>query len=44
MPEEVGIDEQSLEILPTPKKKEKKPVKRERTGGSMTRGMERRNY
>ncbi len=40
MPEEVGIDEGSLEVV---KKPDKKVVKRE-TGGAMTRGLVRRNF
>jgi len=41
MPEEIGIDEKSLEIIPTPKKK---VVKKEENGGAMTRGFVRRNF
>ena len=44
MPEEIGIDEKSLELLPSPKKKEQKPIRKERTGGAMTRGFVRRNF
>lgn len=41
MPEDMGIDEQSLEIVST--KRKKKAIKRN-TGGAMTRDMKRRNY
>ncbi len=41
MPEEIGIDKQSLELLPIPKKK---PVKKSYTGGAMNRNLSRRNY
>lgn len=40
MPEEMGIDEQSLEIVPSKKKK----IIKKNTGGAMTRGLNRRNY
>ena len=40
MPEEIGIDEQSLEIIPLKKKK----IKRRDTGGAMNRNLSRRNY
>jgi len=40
MPEEVGIDDQSLEIIPIKKKK----IKKEETGGPMTRGLKLRGY
>jgi len=40
MPEDIGIDEQSLEIVPVKKKK----IKKERTGGKMTRGLSQRGY
>ena len=41
MPEEVGIDEQSLEVVKKPKKKK---VKKRSTGGAMTKQMKRRNF
>jgi len=40
MPEEIGIDEQSLEIVPLKKKK----IKKSDTGGAMNRNCSRRNY
>ena len=40
MPEEVSIDQQSLEVIGV---KKKKVVKRE-TGGPMTRGLKQRGY
>ncbi len=41
MPEEVGIDQHSLELFPI---KKKVKVKKERTGGPMTREFKRRNF
>ncbi len=38
--EEVGIDEKSLEVVIPPKKL----IKKERTGGPMTRGLKQRGY
>ena len=40
MPEEIGIDEQSLEIVPLKKKK----IKKSDNGGAMNRNCSRRNY
>ena len=40
MPEEIGIDEQSLEIIPV---KNKKIIKKD-IGGPMTRGLRSRGY
>ena len=40
MPEDMGIDEQSLEIIPLKKKK----IKRRDTGGAMNRNLSRRNF
>lgn len=41
MPEDMAIDEQSLEIIPI---KKKKKIKRERTGGAMTPGVSLRGF
>lgn len=41
MPEEIGVDEQSLEIVPV---KKKKVIKKERYGGAMNRNLIRRNF
>ena len=40
MPEDIGIDSQSLEVIPT---KKKKIIKKE-TGGAMNRNKIRRNF
>jgi hypothetical protein len=40
IPQDVGIDSQSIEVI----KPKVKKIKREETGGPMTRGMCRRNY
>ncbi len=40
MPEEIGIDSQSLELVSKPKKRTKK----KETGGAMNRNLSRRNY
>ncbi len=40
MPEDISIDEQSLEIVPI----KKKPVKKRETGGAMTRGLKLRGF
>ena len=40
MPEEVGVDEQSLEII-TPKKR---AIKKKESGGPITRGLRLRGY
>jgi len=40
MPEEMGIDEQSLEVIP----KKKKKIKKSSTGGANTKGIKLRGY
>lgn len=43
MPEDMGIDEESLELVKKPTKKVKK-IEKNGNGGGMTRGLNRRNF